>query len=65
MFEATGNVVTPSRSIRVLAGMTVLLALGALYVGLPVYANRAVAQDLPRSAGAVLGVFFEGFETAW
>ncbi len=48
-----------------LAVITVLLALGALFVAYQVYGKRAWKKTFRDPLQPYLGVFFEGFENAW
>ena len=48
-----------------LAAVTVLLALGALFVAYQVYGRRTWKKTFRDPIQPYLGVFFEGFETAW
>ena len=65
VFEATGNVVTPQPFNPWLAGITVLLSVGAGYSAYLVYANRQWKKTWRDPLVRVLGVFFEGFEQRW
>ncbi len=49
----------------VLAAITLVLALGALYVAYLVYGRRTWKKTFRDPLQPYLGVFFEGFETAW
>jgi NADH-quinone oxidoreductase subunit L len=49
----------------VLAAITVLLALGALWVAYQVYAKRQWKKTFRDPLERVLGVFYEGFEHRW
>jgi len=65
VFEATGNVPEPVPFSPLLAGVTVLLALGALYSAYLVYGKRQWKKTWRDPLMRVLGVFFEGFEQRW
>ena len=55
----------PNPSNPVLAIITLLLSLGALYVAYLVYARHTWRKTFKDPLQPWLGVFFEGFETAW
>lgn len=65
VFEVAGAVQEPPKFDIVLAAITVVLALGALFVAYQVYAQRQWKKTFRDPLARVLGVFFEGFEQRW
>ena len=65
VFEVAGAVTEPPEFDIVLASVTVILALGALFVAYRVYALRQWKKTFRDPLARVLGVFFEGFEQRW
>ncbi|HEX6289461.1 MAG TPA: NADH-quinone oxidoreductase subunit L [Herpetosiphonaceae bacterium] len=65
VFEATGAVQEPPEFDFLLATITVVLALGAIWVAYQVYGKRQWKKTFRDPLERVLGVFFEGFEQRW
>jgi NADH-quinone oxidoreductase subunit L len=65
VFEVAAATQEPAQFDIVLATITVLLALGALFVAYQVYAKRQWKKTFRDPLERVLGVFFEGFEHRW